>query len=77
MLSSMLYIFWMLQRTMFGPVRTCTQDFVDLNGREMAMLIPIMMLLLITGIVPSLFIPLFEPYLNSALQDVMMTIGAK
>ncbi|MBU1642741.1 NADH-quinone oxidoreductase subunit M, partial [bacterium] len=76
-LSSMLYIFWMLQRTLYGPWRTCTKDFADLNMREMAMLTPIMLLLLITGIVPSLFIPLFEPYVTASLQDLMMTIGAR
>lgn len=77
MLSSMLYIFWMLQRTMFGPTSTRTVVFADLNSREMAMLIPIVLLLLVTGIVPSLFIPLFEPYITTALQDVMMTIGVR
>ncbi len=77
MLSSMLYIFWMLQRTMFGPTSMRTEAFVDLNSREMAMLIPIVLLLLVTGIVPSLFIPLFEPYITTALQDVMMTIGVR
>jgi NADH:ubiquinone oxidoreductase subunit 4 (subunit M) len=54
-----------------------TQIFVDLNSRELAMLIPIVLLLLITGIVPSLFIPLFETYVTTALQVLMMTIGAK
>jgi hypothetical protein len=43
----------------------------------MAILTPIMLLLLITGIVPSLFMPLFEPYVTHTLQDVMMTIGAR
>lgn len=76
-LSSMLYIFWMLQRTLYGPSRSCTENFADLNTRELAILTPIMLLLLITGIVPSLFMPLFEPYVTHTLQDVMMTIGAR
>jgi len=77
MLTSMLYIFWMLQRTLFGSVNSCTEGFADLNGREMAMLIPIMLLLLITGIAPSLFIPLFEPLVTESLQEVMQTIGGR
>ena len=77
MLTSMLYIFWMLQRTLFGSVNSCTESFTDLNGREMAMLIPIMLLLLITGIAPSLFIPLFEPLVTESLQEVMQTIGGR
>jgi len=77
MLTSMLYIFWMLQRTLFGSVNSCTEGFADLNAREMAMLIPIMLLLLITGIAPSLFIPLFEPLVTESLQEVMQTIGGR
>jgi len=77
MLTSMLYIFWMLQRTLFGSVASCTKDFADLNGREMVMLIPIMLLLLITGIAPSLFIPLFEPQVTATLQEVMQIIGGR
>jgi len=72
----MLYIFWMLQRTLYGPSNSCTENFADLSAGEMVILTPIMLLLLITGIVPSLFIPLFEPYVAASLQDLITTIGA-
>jgi len=75
MLSAMLYIFWMLQRTVFGPQQARTEVFEDLNGREMTMLLPLLLLLLITGIAPSLFIPLGEPQINAALAEVMRAIG--
>ena len=75
MISAMLYIFWMLQRTVFGPAGSHTEVFADLDGREMGMLIPLMLLLLITGIAPSLFIPYFEPQIQSALANVMQAIG--
>ena len=75
MLSAMLYIFWMLQRTVFGPQQTHTEHFDDLNFREMAMLLPLLLLLLITGIAPSLFIPYGEPQITSALAEVARAIG--
>jgi len=67
MLLAMLYIFWMLQRVIFGESSVNTQGFVDLSKREIIMLLPIMLLLLITGLAPSLFIPSFEPQLTIML----------
>lgn len=75
MLSAMLYVFWMLQRTLFGPAGSCEKECADLNTRELAMLLPLAALLLITGIAPSLFIPLFEPQINTALQEVLLATG--
>jgi NADH-quinone oxidoreductase subunit M len=74
MLSAMLYIFWMLQRTLFG---TSNNDaaYDDLTLREVIMLLPLVILLLATGLAPSLFTPMFEPQLNASLQDIISTIG--
>ena len=74
MLSAMLYIFWMLQRTLFGKANNDTQ-YEDLNLREVVMLLPLVVLLLATGIAPSLFTPIFEPQLNAALQEIISVIG--
>ncbi len=74
MLSAMLYIFWMLQRTLFGEANNSV-EFNDLNIREMVMLLPLVLLLLLTGIAPSLFTPFFEPQLSSSLQEVLAIIG--
>lgn len=73
MLSAMLYIFWMLQRTLFG---TPNNDavYTDLTLREISMLFPLVILLLITGIIPSIFTPLFEPQLNTALNDILILL---
>ena len=72
-LSAMLYIFWMLQRTLFG---TSHNDAVydDLTLREVLMLLPLLLFLLATGIMPSLFTPIFEPQLNVALNDILIMI---
>ncbi len=74
MLSAMLYIFWMLQRTLFGTPNN-NMEYNDLNAREILMLLPLVILLLATGIVPSFFMSIFEPQLNSALHDVLTAIG--
>lgn len=77
MLSAMLYIFWMLQRTLFGTSNNdATYD--DLTLREVVMLLPLVILLLATGLAPSLFTPIFESQLNSTLNDIMiLTEGLK
>jgi NADH-quinone oxidoreductase subunit M len=74
MLSAMVYIFWMLQRTLFGEQNNST-EFTDLNLREMIMLFPLVVLLLLTGLVPSLFTPMFEPQLSVFLQNALYAIG--
>jgi NADH-quinone oxidoreductase subunit M len=74
MLAAMVYIFWMLQRTLFGPDNNSV-EFKDLNMREMIMLLPLVLMLLLTGIAPSLFTPMFEPQLSAYLQTVLDAIG--
>jgi NADH-quinone oxidoreductase subunit M len=70
MIAAMLYVFWMLQRTIFGPRGSYIDDCKDLTKREIIMLLPIVILLLLTGIAPSLFIPLFEPQLSVMLESI-------
>jgi NADH-quinone oxidoreductase subunit M len=74
MLSAMIYIFWMLQRTLFGTANNSC-EYSDLNLREILMLLPLVIMLLLTGIAPSLFIPYFEPQLAATLQEVLRATG--
>lgn len=75
MLSAMLYIFWMLQRTLFGEANNSCSGIKDLSAREVLMLLPLAIMLLLTGIAPSLFTPMFEPYLAETLREVILSIG--
>ncbi len=75
MLLAMLYTFWMLQRTLFGAVGLATQGFKDLSKKEIVMLLPLTILLLITGIAPSLFIPFIEPWITITLETISQNIG--
>ena len=71
MIAAMLYVFWMLQRVIFGPKSPYIEECRDLTKREIIMLLPIVVLLLLTGIAPSLFMPLFEPQLSSMLESIV------
>ena len=76
-LLAMLYIFWMLQRSLFGELNEDLKDMdiKDLNAREMVMLAPLVILLLLTGIAPSLFTPYFEPYILETLKSISPLLG--
>jgi NADH-quinone oxidoreductase subunit M len=73
-LCAMLYIFWMLQRTLFSQPNNTT-TYKDLSAREIAMLLPLVLILLLTGIAPSLFTPLFEPQLTASLHEILLLSG--
>jgi NADH-quinone oxidoreductase subunit M len=67
MIAAITFVFWMLQRTLYGPMNERTKRFDDLGIRELAIVIPLALALLVTGIAPSLFTPIFEPYLADLL----------
>jgi NADH-quinone oxidoreductase subunit M len=71
-LLAMLYIFWMLQRTIFGLMSDKIRDTQvnDLSFTEMTMLVPLVVMLLVTGIAPSLFTPFIEPYILNSLESI-------
>lgn len=74
MLSAMIYVFWMLQRTLFGQLNNDI-EYSDLSFREIVMLLPLLILLLATGIFPSFFMQLYEIQLYVTLQELMLVIG--
>jgi len=48
---------WMFQRMMFGPLdKVPNQQLQDLNRREVAILVPIVILILLIGIYPQPFL---------------------
>jgi len=74
MLSAMIYIFWMIQRTLFGPSNN-DYECDDLSVREIMMLAPLVILLLATGIFPAYFMQVFDPQLTAILQDTISNLG--
>ena len=59
------YMLWMYQRVMFGPVTSeATAKMTDLNFREIATMIPIMILIFVMGIFPGLFLRKMDVSVN-------------
>ncbi|HXC69133.1 MAG TPA: NADH-quinone oxidoreductase subunit M [Pyrinomonadaceae bacterium] len=51
------YMLWMLQRVVFGKVTKAENDrLLDLNGRELGLLIPLLILMLFMGVYPRVFL---------------------
>lgn len=75
MLAAMIYIFWMLQRTLFGKANNSCATIDDLNLREILILLPLAILILVMGIAPSIFTPIFEVGLNLNLQNIITQMG--
>ena len=74
MLSAMLYIFWMLQRVLFGS-QNHECEFDDLSFREVVMLAPLVVMLLATGIFPSFFMQIFDVQLSTTLELLISNTG--
>lgn len=57
MLFGVIYMLWMYQRVMFGPVtKEANSKLRDLNRREIAIMVPIAVLVFVMGIFPGLFL---------------------
>ncbi len=51
------YMLWMFQRMMFGPLeKEENRELADLSGREIAILVPIVALILLIGVYPQPFL---------------------
>jgi NADH-quinone oxidoreductase subunit M len=56
------YMLWMFQRVMFGPVTNEKNlELADLNGRELTYLMPLLVFIMLMGIYPKPFLSRMEP----------------
>ena len=67
-----IYILYLYQRTMTGPVREGVEKFKDLNWREIAALAPLFALIIALGIFPQVALRAINP----AVAQTMTTVGA-
>ncbi len=67
-----LYILWLYQRTMTGPVKAGCEKMSDLKGREALAIIPMIVLLIALGVYPK---PALD-VINPAVDRVMVQVGA-
>ena len=64
------YILWMYQRTMTGPVRAEVANMKDLRGRELWAVAPLIALIIALGVYPKPIIDIINPAVNSTLVQV-------
>ena len=66
-----LYLLWMYQRVVFGPlVHEENRRLTDLNGREIAVLAPVLGLCFAMGFFPAPFLTRMQPSIDRILARV-------
>ncbi|MGW4326403.1 NADH-quinone oxidoreductase subunit M [Nocardia sp. NPDC004573] len=66
-----LYILWLYQRMMTGPVKKGNERIHDLAPREVAVVVPLIVALLFLGIYPKVL----TDFINPAVSQTLTTIG--
>jgi len=65
MVLGVVYMLWMYQRVMFGPVTVdANRNMRDLNTREIVTLVPIAVLVFVMGIFPGMFLRKMDASVN-------------
>jgi NADH-quinone oxidoreductase subunit M len=65
-----IYILWMYQRTMTGPVREGVVGMRDLDGREIASLAPLLLLIVVLGLFPKPLLSIINPAVDHTMSEV-------
>ncbi|MEK7286744.1 MAG: NADH-quinone oxidoreductase subunit M [Nitrospirota bacterium] len=65
------YMLWLFQRVMFGPLDKPENKILsDLNGREIAYMVPLIILMFWIGLYPKPFISMIDPAVMSIVKKV-------
>ena len=62
------YMLRLMQRSMFGESNKITANFKDLSGTEIAVLLPITIMVILMGVFPNIFLKITEPAVSAILQ---------
>jgi NADH-quinone oxidoreductase subunit M len=66
-----LYMLWTYERVMYGPITKKVNETIrDLNGREIATMVPLMVLMVVMGLYPKFIIARMEPSIVQVLARV-------
>jgi NADH-quinone oxidoreductase subunit M len=68
-----IYILWMYQRTMTGPVREEVKDMPDLKARELWAVGPLIALVVVLGVYPKPVLDIINPAVHQTLVQVHAT----
>ncbi|HET6910820.1 MAG TPA: NADH-quinone oxidoreductase subunit M [Mycobacteriales bacterium] len=64
------YVLWLVQRTIHGPVREGVQGFRDLGAREAWVIAPVMAVIVVLGIYPKPILDAINPAVKSTIAPV-------
>jgi NADH-quinone oxidoreductase subunit M len=68
---SALYMLWAYERVMWGPItKTVNETIADLSGREIAVMVPLVALILFMGLYPRPLLNRIEPSVDALLNRV-------
>jgi len=68
---SAVYMLWMFQRVMFGELdNPKNQKLLDLNAREIGIMVPLVIMIFVMGIYPKPFIDRMEPAVKKLVSQV-------
>ncbi len=65
-----IYALWMYQRTMTGPDRVDVAPVVDLDRREVGIVAPLVLALVLFGFYPMPLLDVINPYVHDSLVSV-------
>ena len=75
---SAVYMLWMFQRVMFGELTNPkNQTLSDLNGREIAIMVPLIALIFVMGLYPTPFIDKMNPSIEKLISQTRQKQVAK
>jgi NADH-quinone oxidoreductase subunit M len=68
------YMLWMYRRVIFGPLSNpANAKLQDLNARELLLLAPILLLIVLMGVYPKPFLERMRPAIEQTLQRALVT----
>ncbi|MFW5968203.1 MAG: proton-conducting transporter membrane subunit, partial [Persicimonas sp.] len=71
------YLLWMFRRVMFGPLdNEENKDLDDLNGREIAYMVPVVAMAIIMGVFPQFFLDRMDNSIDQFLEYMDENVSA-
>lgn len=66
-----IYMLRLVQKSIFGPQNSITENFTDLTFTEKAVLFPISVMVIVFGLAPNLLLKLSEPAVDQLIQQIL------